>query len=1125
MTQLTIVTLNVQRITSSERVLQVIDFVRHQDLDIVALQEVCFVSFPDSVRDYKLLMNPYSVRGGTAFLCKASLDLKVLSAATSGRIMIGRIGSVSIANVYAPSGNTYARDRKLFFRNELVPYLNGLNRLVMLGDFNAVTRVEDRLENGIFSGKPDSDLKNVIASFDLTDTWLKVSGTDNGYTRRGPTSLARLDHIYVTNDLVPAVSSVLCQNVSFSDHSCLACVLHTPELRTPQAPMVNKTWKLNREVLTEEEYIAKIKCFFKSARRLPLYQSDKCLWWDTIVKPGIKRVTIHYSRRRTLWMRETNAFYENCLAELASCPKRDSGTLQTLEEIRAAAHQQRARLHEGLLVRARTSVAIPGEQPSTYHVMRERNMQKATSITSLQRAGGSSTDEDSEICGIIEEHYTKILGQVIPTNAAQEDPFLASVRHPPLPDKETDPLLAPFTVTELQSALNIAKKGKSPGIDGIPIEFYSAFWDEVANDLVAIFNEIVRRGSLTESQKQALIRLIPKVSHPKVIEDYRPIALLCTDYKLLASLFKRRLDATLEKVVSKHQRGGVPGRRTEDILLTTRNLLLLLREKASNGMLVTLDFTKAFDRVNRNTLWQTMVAMGYPTELTTRLESLYTGTTSVISYGVGRQTAPIQCLSSIRQGCPLSVTLFIIYIDPLLCSISSGIDGIRGVPRSVKLAGLVDDVTAFVTTIKDLNTVGDVAKRFCQWTGAQLNNQKTKILVLGSKQSDADGAYLKPEKACQVSWATTASEVRLLGINLNADYDQLATTNWAVILNRMTCALAANNTRNLSLHQRVRFVNQHVLSLGAHAAKVLQCPKEIMGKITSRILAFIWEGTNLRVAKETIYRAEKSGGLGLLCPSQFFKTLYVKANLIPLLLESGLPFTQDTMKYWLGFPLRTILPRVYERSRPHKVFECNADMLYLVTTVRSLHQEGISVTPDILTKGRALYNIMVGPTLRPGNIEIKHPLLDWAAAWGHVRRLPFKLRDFMFRMNHNALHTKERIHRIGKTMSSACSVCGEVETLEHIFWKCPARKDHWRKLSPCLQRLGVASLPHLQLTHLALPPGVNSEASVFLSENYLAIWKARMCEHPVEEKNLMQNSEEPQDKTEERTNEENTAVP
>lgn len=145
------------------------------------------------MRDYKLLLNPFSVRGGTGFLSKASLDFTVLSAEASGRI-----GPVSIVNVYAPSGNTYARERKLFFRNELVRYLSGLKRLVMLGDLNAVDRVEDRIENGTHSGRPDPDLKNLIASYDLTYSWLKVRGMSH---HQGRTS--ELDRYLEQDDMRP----------------------------------------------------------------------------------------------------------------------------------------------------------------------------------------------------------------------------------------------------------------------------------------------------------------------------------------------------------------------------------------------------------------------------------------------------------------------------------------------------------------------------------------------------------------------------------------------------------------------------------------------------------------------------------------------------------------------------------------------------------------------------------------------------------------------------------------------------------------------------------------------------------------------------------------------------------
>lgn len=1102
MTQLHIATLNIQRIVSCERILQVIDFVRHKNFDIVALQEVCFARLPTSVRDYKLHSNLSPAGSGTALLCKSSLNLTVLTAAASGRIMICRIGSLAILNVYAPSGNSHARERKLFFRNTLVPYLSGLGRAVMLGDFNAVTRVADRNENGAPVGKPDADLKSVVASFELTDVWLELRTTACGHTRRGPNSSARLDHIYIAKEALSAVSKVTCQTVSFSDHSCLDCVLSVPDLPPVQPSTRNKNWKLNRAVLSENEYVEKINCFLKSARRHPLYRTDVCLWWDNIIKPGIKRVSIHYCRQRTRWMRATNAFYESCLADLAGSPNNDSSNREVYDAIQGAAHQQRSRLHEGMLIRARLPSSVPGEQLSIYHVTRERRMQRAATISSLNTSDGESVTEDTALCNIIETHYTNLLGQTISTEREQEDFFLSQVQRSPFSNAESDNLLAPFTTLELQSALNAARNGKSPGADGIPLEFYKVFWNEIASDLVTIFNEIVRRGSLTDSQKQALIRLIPKNSDPKVIEDYRPIALLCVDYKLLASLFKRRLDSTLDKVISQHQRGGISGRRTEDILLAVRNLLLLLQEKESGGLLVALDFNKAFDRVNRSTLWKTMVAMGYPPVLTDRLEALYIGTTSVISYGVGRQTAPISCVSSIRQGCPLSVTLFILYMDPLLRALDSGINGIRGVPRPVKLCGLVDDITVFAGTVEDLYAIGHIVRRFCDWTGAQLNSSKTKQLILGSWRTWLDRVPNEDPFECseaerrgkmlKVTWATIACEVRLLGLTFTHDHDSLAAVNWTKLLNKMTAALAASKTRTLTLHQRARFVNQHVLSLGAHAAKILSCPKSITKKLTSRVLAFIWEGTNLRVAQEAIYRPEKAGGLGLLCPAEFFKALYLKSNLAPLLLDIGIPFTRDCMRYWLGFSLRTILPKLYERSRPNKFLEQHNDIQNLASNVRDLHQKGTTVTPEILRKGRHLYATLVCPTLRPGNVEIAHPLLDWNAAWKHVHRLPMPLRDFMFRVNHNVLHTRERTHRIGKTASPACGACGEIETLEHVFWWCPARRVHIRNIMPSLERLGVATLPRLQLTHLALPNGMTTHAARILSETYQATWSARL---------------------------------
>ncbi len=67
-----------------------------------------------------------------------------------------------------------------------------------------------------------------------------------------------------------------------------------------------------------------------------------------------------------------------------------------------------------------------------------------------------------------------------------------------------------MTLEECLSALNSFKRNKSPGIDGLPYEFYQCFWDILGNDLVDVYNDCLSRGSLSFSQRTGLITLLYK---------------------------------------------------------------------------------------------------------------------------------------------------------------------------------------------------------------------------------------------------------------------------------------------------------------------------------------------------------------------------------------------------------------------------------------------------------------------------------------------------------------------------------------------------------------------------------------------------------------------------------------
>ena len=78
---------------------------------------------------------------------------------------------------------------------------------------------------------------------------------------------------------------------------------------------------------------------------------------------------------------------------------------------------------------------------------------------------------------------------------------------------------------------------KSPGIDGTPVEFYKTFYDTLENDLIQLYNNILFiEKSITNAMQKAIITLIPKNGDLNKLKHWRPISLLCTDYKILTKV-------------------------------------------------------------------------------------------------------------------------------------------------------------------------------------------------------------------------------------------------------------------------------------------------------------------------------------------------------------------------------------------------------------------------------------------------------------------------------------------------------------------------------------------------------------------------------------------------------------
>ncbi|XP_053083736.1 uncharacterized protein LOC128317158 [Pangasianodon hypophthalmus] len=112
---------------------------------------------------------------------------------------------------------------------------------------------------------------------------------------------------------------------------------------------------------------------------------------------------------------------------------------------------------------------------------------------------------------------------------------------------------------ELWKALQGMELGKAPGMDGLPVDVYKSFWSELGEDLLEVLNDSLAGGLLPLSCRRAVLTLLPKKGDLTDIKCWRPVSLLCSDYKLLSKVLANRLAEVMDKVIHPDQTYCVPG--------------------------------------------------------------------------------------------------------------------------------------------------------------------------------------------------------------------------------------------------------------------------------------------------------------------------------------------------------------------------------------------------------------------------------------------------------------------------------------------------------------------------------------------------------------------------------------
>ncbi len=134
------------------------------------------------------------------------------------------------------------------------------------------------------------------------------------------------------------------------------------------------------------------------------------------------------------------------------------------------------------------------------------------------------------------------------------------------------------------------------------------------------------------------------------IKNFRPVALLCTDYKILSKVLATRLKEVMEQVIHTDQTCYVPGRLISDNIILICDVLDLSSSLGCELGLISIDQGKAFDHVKHQYVWQTLEAVGFSSGLIAMIGVLYSDTESAIKINSGL-CAPFKVQRGVRQGC------------------------------------------------------------------------------------------------------------------------------------------------------------------------------------------------------------------------------------------------------------------------------------------------------------------------------------------------------------------------------------------------------------------------------------------------------------------------------------------
>ena len=187
------------------------------------------------------------------------------------------------------------------------------------------------------------------------------------------------------------------------------------------------------------------------------------------------------------------------------------------------------------------------------------------------------------------------------------------------------------------------------------------------------------------------------------------------------------MQPSLEKIITEEQLRAVKGRSIHDGLFLIRDVIEYSQITDYKGFIVSLDQRKAFDLVSHAVLFAAMEHFKLPRAVVNMMRTLYRGVTTRIPIN-GQLSEELQIERDVRQGCPLSASLYVICLQLFLGFMvrKDAIQCIKVPGGVMKISAYADDLVVFCNDQSDISKTFSFFDKVFEITGSQLNQSKTK---------------------------------------------------------------------------------------------------------------------------------------------------------------------------------------------------------------------------------------------------------------------------------------------------------------------------------------------------------------------------------------------------------------